>query len=445
MTSRLPTFGMTRVLFAAMLVGTVSSRVQATPPLAEPLWTARLQPAIAWAAELGRAANVDEPWILVAAEDGRLYALAEADGRMLAQPLRARPGVRLSGPSDAGGLVCCFDRHTVYTLFPGGRPQELWQFGQAPAAPAVFDDDPEQLSSWAAVQPTGAGILALSSDGSLFMLARENGRARRQWYLGALSAARLHADEKLAAVLWQTRGKTRVAFVDLASSPAALDTRDLDTHWPLYSSLAGDGLVTVNAERVTLCPRGGEPGSYKHGANSVRAAGVAVWSGTPTGSKSAHQNSSKLLLADGPRVIALELGSGRSCWTVDCGVESPALVALFTCRDLCLVQYDCGVMVIAIQTGKCLLRHFRAGLEVVAAHLGDNRVCVVCAPPDQPATPAELAVLPLNEGREAAAPAPVARLRLPRTQRWLSCLWTERRLVVVEPHELRAYPLPGPP
>jgi len=434
-----------RKLVPLTLLAVGQIRAQASPSLATPLWIVRLQPAITWATAT-RPADSDTS-LLAATEDGCLHLIDAASGEPLAQPLRALPGVQLGGQADAGDQLCCFDRHTIYTLHTSRPARLLWRFGQAPPAAATFDDDPERLTGWVAAQPTAAGVLALSSDGHLLVLASDNGRIRRQFDLGPLAVARLYADERSAAVLSHQGGKTSVTFVDLRLPPAATQTRELDAAWPLFGALLEEGLLTVDTQCVAVWPPDGLPRRHTLPLAAVRAAGLAVQSGTSTG---LSRTTRKLLLSNGRHITALDPCSGRRYWSIDTGVDSAPVRAMFTPQGLCLVQYECqyqwGVIVVAAETGLRLADHFCSdGSEVIAVHAVRGRLCILSAPPGSADTPAELVVLPLGANTLAPAGTPGTRLRLARPQRLRACLWTEERVVLVEAHELRAYALPALP
>ena len=423
-------------------------------------WGVSLPAGIEWAQVVGRG---DAVALLVATRDARVHVLDPASGQeLLAEPVQAGRGVRpAAGPEHAApadvpsDLACCFDRHAVYALRLS-RPAALqWQHGHA-SAKDDFPGDPEALTGRVGVALTAAGVLIANTSGEVALLSYADGSERWRIDLGPLPTARLHATASTAVVVWKADDRVQAAFLDLAAPRPQPRVRDLGRHWPIWSGLVADELLTVSPAQVTLWPPTGPPRSFDIDTFGLRAAAIDAFvppddrGERPAGSAPVSTRPAAhplLLLGAGPAPSAYDLVSDQKVWPKSGARGSGFDVETLTIRgERFVLTNELGVGVGDLDTGRTEL----SSLKLPPARLASWDLTTRClytlsgdaedpnapfqlervAPPSQPAS-----------RPDGAAPATTT-FSLPAGGTLRQVLWPPGALVLVEKNGLRAFRLP---
>jgi hypothetical protein len=219
---------------------------------AQPAWTLPLAGGIEWSAVVGRD---EKAALLLATPAGELHLVDLQTGKSrLTTPIRGGRGVRLAAGSDRDNVAYCFDRHAAYAIQLAAPAGLKWQYGQAVGANEELRDDPEKITGWTHAAVTPAGLLLVSSEGRVVLLAQTDGHAIWELELGPMPVARLHVRDKRAVVLWKTEGAVRAVFLALDQEAPKPAYRNLGSTWPIWSDLVPAGLLTLSAGEVALWP-----------------------------------------------------------------------------------------------------------------------------------------------------------------------------------------------
>ncbi len=423
------------------------------------VWAAPFSAGVDWAQVVGRG---DAVALLVATRDARLHVLDPAGGQeLLAEPVQAGRGVRpATGAEHAAAadvpsdLACCFDRHAVYALRLS-RPATLpWQHGRAPAKDD-FPGDPEALTDRVGVALTAAGVLIANTSGEVSLLAYEDGAERWRIDLGPLPTARLHATAAAAVVVWKADDRVQAAFVDLTAPRPQPRVRDLGRHWPIWSGLVADELLTVSPAQVTLWPQAGPPRSFDIDTFGLRAAAIDVFvppddqSARPAGSAPAGTRPAAhplLLFGTGPAPSAYDLVSGQKVWPKSSARGAGLDVETLAIRgERFVLTNELGVGVGDVAAGRTELSSLKLPPSRLAAwELTARCLYALSGNTEDPNAPLQLECVapPSQPASRPDGAAPATTFLLPAGGTLRQVLWPPGALVLVQQNGLRAFKLP---
>ncbi|MEW6251166.1 MAG: hypothetical protein AB1716_11000 [Planctomycetota bacterium] len=491
------------VLSAAATAGSCpagpAAQMPSTQP-ARPAWTWAEASGIEWAVVVP--ARGERAGVLVAARDGRLQLLdIERGERRLMEPIVAGRGVAFAGYQEAphGPSAFCFDRYAAYAIRLCDPPGLAWQFGRPADPREVFPGDPEALAGWQAGAPLAGGLLLVERDGTVLLLegaasqaatsaacpggsdtgeqARgvgANALARVRWRVrGApLPLVQLHVRGDEAALLSKSAGRMRALFVAARGFDAlrmdgvesAPNWREIDGAWPLWGTLAAEGLILGYADGFAVWPRAGPAVRRAFSAGGIAANAVDVCE---------IDGRSRVIVMEGPQPAAYDVWSGALVWPSaaadsDCRSGRPRVgsnvgTSSQTCSVRCLgrrVVVRTAALAAAYdsETGE-LVACVEAppGAEMLSAHVADDYLFALYASADSGGSEPRaagaadtsgarraakgLAYVPLRTSREARQPArTIQPLEGPPGP--CDTLWAADRVVLASRDALRAYRLP---
>mgnify|MGYP005835012499 CR=1 FL=1 len=439
-----------RILLHLMSGGWIAvAAAQSSMPLTldEPAWFVGVKAGVEWVRRVGRG-RTDA--LMVATRDGRLLLVDATTGAARsADHLDLRPGFRAATPAidhpASAQAAYLFDRHGVWAVRLSGSPGLIWQRGDGPAV-AGFDNDPEVLTGWVEARVTAAGLLLLNRDGRLTLLSFDEGREHWRTDLGRLPNPVVHASGNTAVVLWRAGGATRAAFVAVTDTCRAPRVRALDDTWPIWSTLCGDGLLTLTPREAVWWPPQGAERRIPLPISPANAARAASWS--PRDPLAAD---ALLLLASGPRVAALRVPDGRPAWSYEADAGDDFTTLTISAGRAAATGVR-GFAVLEAATGRPLLEHRRsAPVRLLKAHATENGVYTLyCRERPAPNTEDATACVQAELLRFDIPPAPDAsRLVKPSATRGpaippglLDTVWTDRCVVFVAFKGLLAWELP---
>jgi outer membrane protein assembly factor BamB len=431
-----------RVL-ALLLAGSVVRAVAGgSAEYLAPVWTWQVPGRVEWLASVECS---ERAYILVATSAGGLCLLdADTGHPLMAAPIAARPGVRLvAGTGD--GTAYCFDRQAVYALDSAKNPLLRWCFGQPQAGGAELAGDPETLTGWIQAARTQEGLAVLNRDGRVVWLNAADGRPRWELSLGPMPVtARLFVSDNRAAVHWASGGHVRAAFFELTETPPTLRIVDLDSDWPLWSTLTRGGLCMVWAERAALWTATGLARETALELPAVSAAALGV--DERVGLNTEQGERLWLLVGAGTRPVAYDLLAGRRLWgRADPGSPRLSIEALTCARGRVVATNNFGPVVFDSCTGRVLGACRRvAPNRLLGWHLGDHELYALYISPGIYVPTLELVCVGLRPGeQDVGGPRSLPRSwTLAPTGYVSQAVWDNTHLVTLEIDTLRAYTLP---
>lgn len=415
----------------------------------EPAWAARFAAGIEWVAPVDAADGVR---LLVCARDNRLHLLNLRDGvGLLDPPITVGQGAVFAGAhADHAYLVdpervCCVAVGPMAGEQAGGA-RLRWRAGDAAAASAHTDADPEFRARLLAAAAGPRGLLVVRSDGRVVGLEARSGKPLAAWSLGPLSAARLHIDGGLAAVVGVLQGRSVAVLLpeDGSEAPRIIPLGDAPPAWTAVSAErllalwpAELRIIAADRDVARVTPRTGRFMAAATAAfpdDSVRprpeAAAPALWAGLDDGS-----------------LFRVELHTGRSDETP--GPSDAPYERLAVSADLVAAATARGLVVWPRRgAGVGLPARFELPREFSAMGLfvrGRSALAVARRPArgGQTASPARLVRVTLGD----APPSGDVRLR---SDQWLlraaddprMVAWTPREIVIAGSTELLVYSMP---
>lgn len=369
----------------------------------------RLAPAWSWSSGGARiewatiqtarnGADVEERVVLATA--GRVHVLDARTGReLLEPPLAAMPGVHAVG-AEGGGTFYCFDRSHAYRL-ELDPPRMRWKIGAGRAgvlttAPAgreeapVYQGDPEFLPGLLAAAVCPDGLIVLSREGRLAVLAADDGTVRWEQRIAAPGAAELRRAGDSLALLWRAEGESRLGWLDCETGRWGSEPRALGDGWPTHVLPAGDSLMLIYPRRVVRAPATGAPALVTETEALILGAAIA---------------SPELLcigMTDG-RVRTYD-AAGRTQWSFKSDDET-YFRRLTASGDVLAVEGEREVLAVDLRDGRRLVRaKTPADMDLLGARLYPGRLFVVWQAREA-GDSEELAVFPLRQDIEADAEA----------------------------------------
>jgi hypothetical protein len=393
----------------------------------QPDWTCALPPGIEWAEAVGHGTASA---VLLSTPAGQLHLIDLRTGTpRLTEPLCASRGVRPVEGQKTADAAYCFDRHAAYAICLSGTAGLKWRYGETRGGDEEFQGDPETLTGWSLAAVTKAGLLLVNVDGRAVLLAHADGHVRWELRLGPLPVSRLHVWETTAAVLWKIGGVVKAVFLNLGEERPTPVPRDLGDTWPVWSTLVPEGVLTVAPHEATVCPIAGPPRRIPLDISEFTTQAVVTWTSAA---------GTRLLVGDGPYVVAFDLVTGEKLWREDIGSgHGHRVLSLGLQDDRVIVASDCCVLVYDAFIGHPLTGCPLPGAIKVSSQWisGLEALYVVYRPSGDPSPALRLA-------RVASLDEPVRTSELRSTGDIRQVLWTGRQMVLVEPDGLRAYTLP---
>lgn len=230
------------------------------PPTMSPAWKWTSTSRVEWTECVARA---DGDAILVCTSDGKIAVLDASSGRsLLPAPIEAGQGVRFApyaiqrdavlqtepASSKAATVITyCFDRRSLYAVELGASAKLSWSRGRPAKESDAAGIDPEFLPRIVAAIAIDAGLIVLSSDGTLALHDQATGDIRWSKVIEQRADVRIHADGRRLAVLGNVAGRVRATFVDLSSPDSVCETHDLGALSVIWSALCNDGLLVAES------------------------------------------------------------------------------------------------------------------------------------------------------------------------------------------------------
>ena len=442
------------LLLVGAFVGGAAPETQPATAVLRPLWNWQSESGVEWVEVVGRGAKT----LLVATGGATLEQLDPATGaRRMDRPIRVAPGVRPAERSDNESCppdcAYAYDRQSLYALQLSEPPDVRWQVGSSLGGLADVPGDPEALTGWVATSVTRAGVLAVHADGYVSLRSYSCGHELWRRDIGEVPMVRLHACGKTAAVLWKTRGTVRVLFIDVATSRPADTALDVGQHWPLWSGVVGEALLTLESRAATLWYQNGRRRKVPLYGTQVRAAAVGVFRAAQAlkpPAASGPVRSPLLQLATPTGLVALDLTSGKRAWSTEVPLSVGEQIETLTV-DGWHVLAECRgfVSVHLAANGKYVGRCSVIPGDTLVSAVIDGDELFVLGRPSAPEGESGLHLTRtlLSGSRSAAsstaASDAVSMCCLTGVSDAREAVWLPGLVVVVEPKGLRAYRLPG--
>lgn len=363
----------------------------------------------------------------------------DVNGRTLPRPLPEREGGQREHH-----CVYLFDRTTVSALPISGAATFAWQYSSH-GDPVSWAGDPEFLTGWSAVADTPHGVLAVSSDGQVVLLAHDDGRICRRDAIGPLPLVRLHTFADHAAIMWKVRGQVRAVVYSLHATDLPRASLDLSDTWPLWSTFVGTDLVLITPPDVTVWKTSGNMRRFTLGPAPIFRTALDVFAPARQAA-TAPAVGSLLLMGGSAGVRALDLADGHTAWSWQPD-EPAAIKSLRVQGGYAIAQADHAVHVLAAATGALVaILNAPTASGFPGTHIVGDALWAVVREPAEAAGDERLVLrtvpVGISQTQPARAPAhATGPLPLgPADAREI--LWPTGQVVVVAPNALRAYRLP---
>lgn len=397
-----------------------------SPTWLEPTWTCRIEAGIEWAEAVGRG---DASAVLVATPAGQLHLIDLRTGKpRLAEPLRASRGVRPVEGQKTADAAYCFDRHAACAIRLAEPAGLKWRYGETRGGDEEFQGDPETLTGWSLAAVTKAGLLLVNVDGRVVLLSADDGQVRWELRLGLLPVSRLHVWKTTAAVLWKIGGVMKAAFLNLGEQRPTPVQRDLGDTWPVWSTLVREGLLTVSPREAAVWTVAGPARRIPLSISEFATGAVVAWTAAAR---------TRLLVGDGPYVVAFDLVTGEKLWRRDIGSgHGHKVLSLGLQDDRVIITSDGFVFVYDAFLGEAVTACPLRDTTIISSWISGPEALDVVYRQQEGSSRA------LRLARVTSVDALWRTSELRSTGEIRQVLWTGRQMVLVEPDGLRAYTLP---
>ncbi len=387
-----------------------------------------------------RAVDGEMKQLTVATRDHQLFILDAATGiARLDEPLHVGRGASpAQGTPPAGtDVFCTFSRHTIRAISTGPTCEQRWRHGPAEPVRAEFPGDPEVLQGWTVVAHSEHGLLALHSQGSVALFDYTNGKQVWTLSVGKHAFVELFVLRDRAVILQKVGKRLEAAFIEVSGRRPELRRLDLGDTWPIWSGLTTRGLLTVNAIESQLWTANAPPRRFDIDIHHIRRAAVQVTDAP---------NELLLYFTDGPRPIAHDLLNNERRWPRDrlhpVGLD---LLTLEVCGDNLLGTDELGAIVFDRHTGRVRAHQLDPRTRSIAAAVRHSKLYVVRQTRGAGTSGLRMARVTVDDPSAESGEGDdnCATWKLDgATGVVRDVIWTDAHVIIVMPHELRAFPLP---